>query len=260
MTLRVRETVTALAFALLPSVVAGQLSDRVRPYEDGAVRFSYEARPEVEVCEEGVRMGEHHMMWRFSDGVDGVNCRRGWLEVEVQLRSGVVQGVEIVRSPRHRASGGADLGEVAPGVAAEYLLSLAWRGATPDAAEEAIAPAMLADVPDTWRDVLDIARNKDVHSGVRKNALFWLGQSAAERVADDLGAVATGDDEDQEVRDAAVFALSQLKDDQGVPILMDLARTADESETRRKAMFWLAQSDDPRVVPFFEEILLRGGA
>ena len=29
-----------------------------------------------------------------------------------------------------------------------------------------------------------------------------------------------------------------------------------EAETRRAAMFWIAQSDDPRVLAFFEEILL----
>jgi hypothetical protein len=37
---------------------------------------------------------------------------------------------------------------------------------------------------------------------------------------------------------------------------MVLARTAREAETRRAAMFWLAQSDDERVVAFFEEVLL----
>jgi len=37
---------------------------------------------------------------------------------------------------------------------------------------------------------------------------------------------------------------------------MKLARTAKQAKTRRTAMFWLARSSDPRVVPFFEEILL----
>ena len=40
-----------------------------------------------------------------------------------------------------------------------------------------------------------------------------------------------------------------------MPILMELARTAREAETRRSSMFWLAQSEDDRVIGFFEEIL-----
>ena len=60
---------------------------------------------------------------------------------------------------------------------------------------------------------------------------------------------------------AAVFALSQRPDDEAVPILMDVARTAADAETRRTAMFWLAQSEDDRVLSFFESILTgrRGG-
>jgi len=65
------------------------------------------------------------------------------------------------------------------------------------------------------------------------------------------------EDEDQEVRNAAIFALSQRPDDEGLPALMELARTGAHAETRKTAMFWLAQSGDERVVAFFEEILLR---
>ncbi len=55
----------------------------------------------------------------------------------------------------------------------------------------------------------------------------------------------------------AVFALSQLPKDEGVPKLMDVARTNRNPEVRKQAMFWLGQSNDPRAVKFFEEILLR---
>jgi hypothetical protein len=58
---------------------------------------------------------------------------------------------------------------------------------------------------------------------------------------------------------AAVFALSQRPDHESVPVLMDVARTAPHPDTRRSAMFWLAQSEDERVYAFFEEILVRKG-
>ncbi len=55
----------------------------------------------------------------------------------------------------------------------------------------------------------------------------------------------------------AVFALSQLPKDDGVPRLMDVARNNRNPEVRKQAMFWLGQSKDPRAVKFFEEILLK---
>ena len=69
-----------------------------------------------------------------------------------------------------------------------------------------------------------------------------------------LGAVA--DDEEQEVRDAAIFALSQRPENQAIGSLIEIARSAEQAESRQSAMFWLAQTDDERVVSFFEEILL----
>jgi HEAT repeat protein len=59
------------------------------------------------------------------------------------------------------------------------------------------------------------------------------------------------------VKKKAVFALSQLPKDDGVPKLMDVARNSRNPEVRKQAMFWLGQSKDPRAVKFFEEILLK---
>jgi len=54
-----------------------------------------------------------------------------------------------------------------------------------------------------------------------------------------------------------VFALSQLPKDEGVPKLIELARTNKNAEVRKQAFFWLGQSKDPRAVAFFEEVLLK---
>ena len=55
----------------------------------------------------------------------------------------------------------------------------------------------------------------------------------------------------------AVFALSQLPADEGVPILIDIARAHRNPEVRKQAMFWLGQSKDPRATKFFEDVLLK---
>jgi HEAT repeat protein len=57
------------------------------------------------------------------------------------------------------------------------------------------------------------------------------------------------------VKRQAVFALSQLPKDEGVPLLIEIARNNRNREVRRQAMFWLGQSKDPRAVSFFEQVL-----
>jgi HEAT repeat protein len=68
---------------------------------------------------------------------------------------------------------------------------------------------------------------------------------------------AIDNDPDTEVKKKAVFALSQLPRDQGVPLLIDQARNNKNAAVRKQAMFWLGQSKDPRALKFFEEILSR---
>jgi HEAT repeat protein len=64
-------------------------------------------------------------------------------------------------------------------------------------------------------------------------------------------------DPETEVKKKAVFALSQLPKDEGVPMLIQVARTNKNGEVRKQAMFWLGQSKDPRAVRFFEDILTK---
>ncbi len=63
--------------------------------------------------------------------------------------------------------------------------------------------------------------------------------------------------EDQEVRESAVFALSQLPNDEGVPILIRVVRSNRDREIQKNAIFWLGQSGDPRAIALFEELLTK---
>ena len=53
----------------------------------------------------------------------------------------------------------------------------------------------------------------------------------------------------------AVFALSQMPKDEGIPKLIQVAQSNKNPEVRKQAMFWLGQSEDPRALAFFEKIL-----
>jgi HEAT repeat protein len=57
------------------------------------------------------------------------------------------------------------------------------------------------------------------------------------------------------VKKKAVFALSQLPKSEGVPLLIQVARTNANPAVRKQAMFWLGQSRDPRALDYFAEVL-----
>jgi hypothetical protein len=113
----------------------------------------------------------------------------------------------------------------------------------------------VSKTPAALQTLLNTAKN-DQSRKVRGQALFWLAQRAGrEALAAISGAI--DNDPDTEVKKKAVFALSQMPADEGVPRLLEIARNNRNPEVRKQAMFWLGQSNDPRAVKFFEDILLR---
>jgi hypothetical protein len=102
--------------------------------------------------------------------------------------------------------------------------------------------------------VMDAAKN-DKNPRVRGKALFWLAQEAANREAQLVIGNAVLNDPDRAVKEQAVFALQQLPDGQGVPLLINVAKNNPDPAVRKKAMFWLGQSKDPRALDFFARIL-----
>jgi HEAT repeat protein len=101
--------------------------------------------------------------------------------------------------------------------------------------------------------LIESARN-DSSSKVRGQALFWLSQKAGKKAASAITDAIERDPE-TEVKKKAVFALSQLPKDQGVPLLIQTARSNSNPAVRKQAMFWLGQSNDPRALDFFEQVL-----
>jgi len=91
-----------------------------------------------------------------------------------------------------------------------------------------------------------------VASGATRSS-GWPSERA--RASPRRSADAIANDPETEVKKRAVFALSQLPKDEGVPLLIQIARTNRNPEVRKQAMFWLGQSKDQRAIAFFEEIL-----
>jgi hypothetical protein len=90
----------------------------------------------------------------------------------------------------------------------------------------------------------------------REQALFWLAQRAGVRASAAI-VDAIVNDPDTQVKKHAVFALSQLPKDDGVPKLIEIAQTQRNPEVRKQAFFWLGQSHDPRALAFIETVLTK---
>ena len=60
---------------------------------------------------------------------------------------------------------------------------------------------------------------------------------------------------DRDIREQLIFAYSQRNEKAAVDKLIDIAKTEKDRELRKKALFWLSQSKDPRVAEVLESIL-----
>jgi HEAT repeats len=146
------------------------------------------------------------------------------------------------------------MSNVAPAQSIALLASLLKPGETTNKrGDEALVAIVLHDDPAAVETLIDLARNNG-NSHTRSQALFWLSQKAGQRAVGTI-ARALEDDPDTSVKRQAVFALSQLPRDEGVPLLINVARTNPNVEVRKQAMFWLGQSNDPRAIDFFADIL-----
>lgn len=256
-------------FASATSAPAQSLAERVARAPDGEVRISYTGRPGV--CgngenmigfrEPGVRgIRSVHVRWNYrrrSNEDWERECIEGPVRLALQVERGQVTDLEAYVGGGWGAGGGrvTDLGTVPAATAAAYLLSLAESGAQ-EAGKKAIYPATLAEGP-VWRDLLRLARSSRAPEGVRSQAVFWLGHAAGDQATRGLSDLVDDGNVERSIQERAVFALSQRPRDEGIPALIRVARTHRDPQVRKKALFWLGQSKDPRALALFEEILTR---
>ena len=249
----------ALGLAGLVAIPASaqSLAARVGEVRDGVVRFSFASRPDV--CGNGVnniQTGNGHRIRNNDDDDVDYFCEYGPVRLSLTKSEGNVTRIRVAVGGRWRESSArpVDLGMVSTREASDFLFDLARRSGS-RAGGEAIFAVTLADSITPWPEMLRIARDESIRQDTRKQSVFWLGQAAGDAATEGLSELAEDEDEDREVRESAVFALSQLGDDEGVPALIRIARSNKDPKIRRTALFWLGQSDDPRALDLFEELL-----
>jgi len=135
----------------------------------------------------------------------------------------------------------------------EDLRRMVTADASSNVRDKAIFALSISKDPRAIDTMISVAHH-DASAHVRGQALFWLAQKAGKKA---VGAIsgALENDPDTEVKKKAVFALDQLPNGEGVPMLIQVARENRNPAVRKQAMFWLGQSNDPRALAFFEEIL-----
>jgi hypothetical protein len=124
-----------------------------------------------------------------------------------------------------------------------------------DKLKESVLFAMAQDEEIGSRWLIERAMDTREHMHLRKNAFFWAGQSEATRTAELVRAYRGMTEED--VRDHAIFVLSQRKDEAALQALITIAKEDPDRKVRGKALFWLAQKNDPRVTKLIADIVLR---
>ena len=257
-----RTTAHIIVIALAASSAAAQpLKAKVDAVGSGTVRFSYAAaegvcgngRGNISIRQNGrgtTSYGEGRRGREWED-----ECEPGPVRIAVDVSRGTVTSLRSYVGGRWRGTSDTDLGTVSASDASEYLLTLAESGRN-EVAKDAIFPAMIAEGASPWRRLLAIAKDQRRPDEVRKSAIFWVGQGAAEAATVGLQEIVDDPNGDREVRKSAIFSISQRPHDESVPALIRIARSHRDPELRRTAIFWLGQSHDPRAVAYFEEVLI----
>lgn len=101
--------------------------------------------------------------------------------------------------------------------------------------------------------LIQLAKDDGEPAELREKAIFWAGQMRGDGselydLYDEMSSV--------QLRERLIFAYSQRKrDPAAVDKLIDIARNDSNGELRRKAIFWLGQTKDPRAIDFLSELI-----
>jgi HEAT repeat protein len=102
------------------------------------------------------------------------------------------------------------------------------------------------------RWLLTVAKDPSQGIEMRKQALFWAGQAGVSigeltRLYDGVT--------DREMREQLIFVYSQRDEPEALKQLIEIAKKDASPELRKRALFWLGQSDDSLAVKALQDII-----
>jgi hypothetical protein len=176
----------------------------------------------------------------------------GEMQIYALIESGKVKRLRAL-SPRCAVTSRRDITDLGVVDAGE---SVAWLESqvTPAASVSSDALAAISVHEGGAASLIRQGREDD-DPEVRSEAWFWLAQTGASE-SEKAIQWAIEHDRDDEVREEAVFALSQLPDERGVDALLAIVGDRElQREVREQALFWLAQSDSDRAFEHLDRLL-----
>jgi HEAT repeat protein len=144
-------------------------------------------------------------------------------------------------------------GEGASSADFAFLRTLFDRVSSERLKEQVLFSVSQHDAWDGTRWLLDKARDESQPMEVRRKAVFWAGQGHAS-VADITALYRSA--KDMRLREHIIFVLSQQREEAATTQLIAIAKEDPDREMRKKALFWLAQKDDPRVTKLITDIVV----
>jgi hypothetical protein len=206
----------------------------------------------------GMTLDEGTSSWGTRDGAPAIAVTA--VEIYAAVRDGRVRQLQFASEGCPVQAGNRRvlwLDGVTPAASVELLAGLAARrgaaGSDDELAERALAGLAFHADPAAPLALVHLGR-EGASTELRAQSLFWLAQTDAPQAARWIRE-AIARDPASEVREQAVFALSQLPD--GAPQLLALLRESSDRDAKRQAIFWLGQSDDPQATAELERLLTR---
>jgi hypothetical protein len=99
---------------------------------------------------------------------------------------------------------------------------------------------------------MSVARDESVPVEVRKKAIFWAGQGGAP--VKDLASLYDSL-QPETLKEHMIFVLSQRDERAATDKLLSIVRSDSDSRMRKKALFWLAQKDDPEITKVISNLV-----
>ena len=104
--------------------------------------------------------------------------------------------------------------------------------------------------------LIDMAKDKTLDSESRKNAIYWAGQQRSVDM-DQLNAIYEQARGDNDVQTQVLYVYSQRKESTAVDKLMAIAKSDQNIEMRKQALYWLGQKNDPRIRQFIRDLIMK---
>ncbi|MGH7529083.1 MAG: HEAT repeat domain-containing protein, partial [Gemmatimonadales bacterium] len=134
-----------------------------------------------------------------------------------------------------------------------FLRDLFPRLETVELKEKVLFSVSQSNSAESYRWLMDIALNESEDIEIRKKALFWASQGRSVDIADLVRLYDRT--QDPEMREQLVFVYSQRREGPALDKLFAIARSDPNPELRKKAIFWIGQSRDPRAAQFLQELI-----